>query len=710
MNEKIKPSTEQKKIVDVVGAGKHVVVNAVAGSGKTMTLLFIAQQNKYKKILQITYNKQLKLEVKNKVNDCNLDNVEVHTYHGLAVKFYDQRCHTDDNLIKILQDNTKPRFRPSFDIIVIDETQDMTMNYYELIYKFIQDIGFKGTLLILGDSFQGVYEFKNADTRYLLLSHKLWNRNFDHLVLNKSYRVTHNIASFVNKIMIGYDRIISNKKSQEKVIYCKVNVFDFADNIFNKIKKCLLNGYRPEDFFILSPSLKSAENPGKKLENLLVSENIPVFFTRNEEEGIDEAIIANKIVFTTFHQAKGRERKIVIVFGFDESYFEYFAKEKNKMQCPSELYVAVTRASELLIVVEDYKYGPLSFLKKTPCVMKKYAFVDYIDHKPSTYKKLKGKNETENENNKKNIHKTTVKEMTMYLSEITIGEIIPLMNLLFTTTNKSDCDIVIPLTVKTKTNLTEDVSDINGIAIPAMYEAKICNSRSSLHKIVNQASANITSKNNTLLLLKMDQLWEYPSGSIQQYLLMSNLFIALNENIFSKLNQIDQYDWLTDQIIDKCHQNLEKHIGGNAKYEETITDNYKNYYTYDHDLYGKINISGRMDVVDDDTLWELKCVSSLTTEHLLQLVIYAWLWERTMRTEYGSRKYKILNIRTNEVQELKYQDHLVDEIIELILINKYDPKFKEDDDDFIEKCNKIHDDYPLYKNDIRSMFNIGQKN
>lgn len=692
MSNNITPSLEQKKIIDVVSTNKHVIVNAVAGSGKTTTLLFIAKQNKNKKILQITYNKQLKLEVRNKIVEHDVKNVSVQTYHGLAVCHYDEKCYTDEQLIKIVEQDIDIRFRPKYDIIVIDETQDMILNYYKLVYKFMQDIAFKGTLLVLGDSFQGVYEFKNADTRFLLLAHKLWNRSFEPLTLKQSYRMTTNIASFVNKIMIGYDRIVSQKKSDHKVYYYKVNTYDFANELFTLLQKFLSNGYNPDDIFILSPSLKSADNPSKRLENLMVKHNIPAFFTRNEETGIDADIISNKVVFTTFHQAKGRERKIVVVFGFDESYFEFFAKEKNRSQCPSELYVATTRASEILIVVEDYKYGPLSFLKKTPSTIRKYAFINYIDNKPSIYKKKK-----QEKVNNKSIHKTTAKEMTMYLSEITMGEIIPLMKLIFTLINNPESDIQIPLIIQTNAKLVEDVSDLNGIVIPAMYEAKITGKKSSVQQTVERCREGGVNENTVLISKKIREMNAYPDNSIPQYLLMGNLFIALNENIFSKLNQIDKYDWLTDDIINDCHKNLEKNIKKDAVYEEVITDNNKNYYTHKHDLYGEINIAGRIDVIDSDTLWELKCVSTLCIEHLLQLVVYAWLWEKTMmRVTQGNKKYKILNIRTGEIQEMKYQDHIVDEIIELIFINKYDPKFKDDDDCFIEKCNKVHNNYQLY--------------
>lgn len=685
----ISPSQEQKAIIDTINLNKHVIVNAVAGSGKTTTLLFLAKENPKKKILQITYNKQLKHEVRKKMEEHNITNVEIQTYHGLAVKFYDETCFTDDQIIKMLQTNCRIRYRPSLDIIVIDETQDMTQNYYELVYKFMQNIGFKGSLLILGDSYQGVYEFKCADARYLLLSHKLWNRTFEQLTLNTSYRLTNNIASFVNKIMIGYDRIQSAKKSEEKVYYYKANLYEIIDTLYAKIMTYINKGYTPEDFFILSPSLKNTHC--KKLENILVNANIPVYFSRNDEDGMDAALIANKIVFTTFHQAKGRERKIAIIFGFDESYFDFYATDKSRLHCPPELYVAATRASEVLILLEDFKFGPLSFIKKPPCIVKKYAFVNYID--ATTYKKPNTSSKSEKSDT---THKISVKEMTMYLSETTISEIVPLINLLFKSISKPTCDIQIPLTIKTKNNLIEDVSDLNGIALPAMYEARVSNSKSSLHKIID----GLNNDNNLILITKKIEMQKYAENSLERYLLMSNLYIALNENIFSKLNQIDRYDWLNTSIVTQCHSNLENQIGKNASYEHIIIQDNKNYYTYEHELYGSIYISGRIDVVDDTTLWELKCVSALTTEHLLQIIIYAWLWEKCMKKEHGNKKYKILNIRTNEILELKYNDHYVNEIIEFIFINKYDAKFKDDDNIFINNCEKIHSKHLFYSNTI----------
>ena len=45
----------------------------------------------------------------------------------------------------------------------------------------------------------------------------------------------------------------------------------------------------------------------------------------SDDAKLDDKIINNKIVFTTYHQSKGRERKVVILYSFDESYFTYYS-------------------------------------------------------------------------------------------------------------------------------------------------------------------------------------------------------------------------------------------------------------------------------------------------------------------------------------------------------------------------------------------------
>ena len=127
-----KPSEEQQLIIDYVKEGFNIQVQAVAGSGKSTTVLSLAKQCYDKKILQLTYNSSLRLEIKEKVKDFELENISVHTFHSLAVKYYSSDAHTDTGMRHVLLKKPHPRvpIKP-IDILVIDENQDLTQLYFQ---------------------------------------------------------------------------------------------------------------------------------------------------------------------------------------------------------------------------------------------------------------------------------------------------------------------------------------------------------------------------------------------------------------------------------------------------------------------------------------------------------------------------------------------------------------------------------------------------
>ena len=59
-------------------------INAVAGSGKTTTLLEYAKQNKHLKILYLAYNKSLQQSIQKKLSEYELSNMSISTIHSLA--------------------------------------------------------------------------------------------------------------------------------------------------------------------------------------------------------------------------------------------------------------------------------------------------------------------------------------------------------------------------------------------------------------------------------------------------------------------------------------------------------------------------------------------------------------------------------------------------------------------------------------------------
>ena len=81
---KMKLTTEQINIINSTG---DIKINAVAGSGKTTTIIeYAAARPKESKILYLAFNKSVKLEAIRKFSDKGLDNVKVETAHSLAYR------------------------------------------------------------------------------------------------------------------------------------------------------------------------------------------------------------------------------------------------------------------------------------------------------------------------------------------------------------------------------------------------------------------------------------------------------------------------------------------------------------------------------------------------------------------------------------------------------------------------------------------------
>lgn len=79
-------------------------------------------------------------------------------YHSFCCKYY-KKCYTDNAIIDTLLNNVKCRSKINYQLIILDECQDMTPIYYEYIYKIIKDNYRLAKICILGDRYQSIYDF-----------------------------------------------------------------------------------------------------------------------------------------------------------------------------------------------------------------------------------------------------------------------------------------------------------------------------------------------------------------------------------------------------------------------------------------------------------------------------------------------------------------------------------------------------------------------
>jgi hypothetical protein len=371
--------------------------------------------------------------------------------------------------------------------------------------------------------------------------------------------------------MLGESRLIACKEGMN-VVYIRRSTKHAALIIVNAILNLLKDpDVNPSDFFILASSVKGTNSSVRRIENILVENNIPCHVPMMETEKLDDRVIDGKVVFSTFHSVKGRQRKYVFVVGFDRTPMS--VRDLTPDKCPNTLYVATTRATHGLYLIERADdngqfFQPLEFLKMNHYDMMNSEFIEF----KGTPRTLFYCKDSLSLQNKKTIF-TTPTELIKFMQESTLEEITPLVEKIFVQ-KKTDLEpIDIPTVIKTKQGFYEDVSDLNGIAIPAIYYDKTNKYKITDNNIDLDYEPNILNEmvemsifdvkmGEHVFLEKIIQCMPKSCQSINDYLYLSNIYSATSEKLYFKLKQIDdtEYDWLNEDIIDECQERMENII------------------------------------------------------------------------------------------------------------------------------------------------------
>lgn len=683
------PSTEQKQIVDSINEGYSVLVDSVAGSGKTTTNLWIAKSQSEKKILILTYNRRLRLETRDRLLRNDILNVDIHTYHSFAVYNFNKECFTDNALDKFLKSNKKFESMNefSYDLIIIDEAQDMCELYFILLMHIIRLSKKKPEqLCVLGDVRQSIYEFKNSDERFLSRADEIFKKQFPRWkkhTLHETFRLSHEMVNFINKSVFKKEFMISHKKTRIKPKYLICDTFSNKRNsvIFDEVVALIkYRGYQPDEFFIIAPSVKNAKSPLRQLANKLVENGINIFVPVSDEEKLDDDLVKDKMVFSTFHQTKGLERKVVFVYAFDDSYFKMFEKSKSPWHCPNVLYVALTRASERLIIIHHYENNYIPFINQHNLNF----HVELNAHKDIKIKKMPNKNK----------QSVCVTDIIRHISTNTLNKALSYLTL-ETIRNKDEL-INVPTKIKQSTT-SENVAEINGIAIPAYYELKtkgvmsifetlrLKNLVPSTHRksYENQClidsddesddDSEVESPNDDSTENGIDfyENTQNDFDKVENLLKVATQWSALVSGYNHKVNQIQKYDWLSKVNLEKCMKRFDSlNISSNAEYE-------REFEAEDYTELCLRKLTGFIDCIDGENIYEFKCTSSIENEHIIQCALYMYLHHINLNNFalYGlknkSYKYFVFNILTNEMIQIKANLEQLRMMVAEIFENKY---------------------------------------
>lgn len=486
----------------------------------------------------------------------------------------------------------------------------MSRLYYTLFLKIVND---NTRVCFIGDPHQCIYQFNNADSRYLTMIDKIYPGDWKVFSLNKSYRLTIEVSAFVNYC---FGTHITSDKSGPKPRYIMCNAFNVP---FQEILYYFLLGYTANDIFILAPSVKmTSQSAVKMLANKLSSLGIKIYIPSFEEEKLDKDVIDEKIVISSFHQVKGLERKVAVIIGFDSSYCNYYGGGTHSF---NDMYVAMTRA-ENLSLIHHYKNDCLPFV--TPNAIREYTDVIEIQQvMPAQF-----------------INRTELKSITVtkIVNSLSI-ELLLSIDVKTRTINAPENKIKIPSKSIQEDGTYEIVSDINGEAIPLYYEYIRCDGVFE----------------NLSLYRKME-IHKLDLCYIENLLLTANKWSSYKSGLNYKMNQIKDYNWLSDRNLKLCYDRLDKRLK-NPIFEQPVSTRH-----------GSIYINGYLDCVDGDDVWELKCVNQLDRKHILQLAIYKYLHKKG--------RYFLLNILDNHLLEII--SDLDEEIMNTMIKNATDKKYLTD--------------------------------
>jgi len=718
-------SKEQSHIVEVIETGKNIQIDAVAGSGKTTTSLHIAKQYPEKQILLLTYNAKLRIETRRKSQALGLTHLEVLTYHAFAVKYMDRTAFNDNNILAHLRSKkssgTFALLSPiSFDIVIVDEAQDMNFIYYELVLQILRNLNSSTQLIVMGDRKQSIYAFNRANSRFLTKAPQIYKGEFIQARLSISYRITKPMAEFLNKCCAG-TLPIEAIKNGPPVKYIVSNTFQPVGKY--EIDRFIAQGYSYDDIFVLAPSVKSEKSPVRVLANALTDVRIPIYVPVSDDEVLDADVLRGKVVFSSFHQVKGLERAIVLVYNFDDSYFKFYARDEDPASIPNTLYVATTRASHALILFHDEANDYMPFLNKTRLSMLcnvqfqySRAFKGFKPAKPLGSK----------------INKINATDLLKFVPVDIIADCMERVEKIQLTSGGSILKIESKVFNDSDKKLCESVSEINGIAIPSYFE-KMMTGRMSIqrHLTINtlmdiqariskqaqQAQQSQQSQQSQQVCLIGDDDGysddedddsdadeddeddksvkpldhEMTDVEIRELLQLSTQWCCDKSGFTFKKSQIRKYDWIPATVFKTAHQRLTNLF---ASASRSTMDQFA-FEVQSLVFHGQnMAIVGFMDLIYTcgtmKNLYEFKVVNELTNEHVLQVVIYMWLCMKDSRQISNAYLY---NIVTDQLIKIKVSIENLNYIADILIRHKSAGLEIQTDNDFIEECLTIYNKF-----------------
>lgn len=335
-------SDEQQAFVQTALSGKNILVDACIGSGKTTAIQHLCYEFPHdKSILYLTYNRLLKLDAQTRIRG---KNITVTNYHGLAYSFLSQEGVSVGIADLIQAFNHKKVPLPHYDILLLDEYQDIEQELAEML-EYIKASNPEMQIIAVGDMQQKIYDKTTLNVPQFIDS---FLGQHEKMTFTKCFRLSADHAAMLgriwNKTIVGVNdgcKILTMKKEE---------VVEFLSAQSTADILCL--GARGD--VRGKNAMVSVLNELEEKYPFAFNKKTVYASIRNIDGGEAVRPTRRNAIFTTYDSSKGLERKICVVFDFTVSYW------LNRVHKPTQSYeilrnifcVAASRGKEYIIFVD----------------------------------------------------------------------------------------------------------------------------------------------------------------------------------------------------------------------------------------------------------------------------------------------------------------------------------------------------------------------
>jgi hypothetical protein len=456
---------------------------------------------------------------------------------------------------------------------------------------------------------------------------------------------------------------IRSIKDGAKVRYIACSIYGARP--VKEVEHYLKNGFKPEDIFVLAGSVKSAKSPVRVLANRLTEKGVSIYVPTSDDEKLDEEVLKNKIVFSTFHQVKGLERAVVLVFDFSENYFKYCGKNLPVHEIPNTVYVAITRGHTALSVFHDDTSPYFSFLDR---------------HRLGsccTVEKSKRFREDRVLSVVSAVPDFVVREKVVPLTELTKYLPVDIMEDCLSTLSvkkvgkKSGTVLDVPMKSR-QGDSYESVGDINSVALLSYFEY----AWTGRMTIADYLGLHSIQSRTSLLLGRKEQDQQDPEDmTVDNLLRMSTRWVSEKSGYDFKNVQVRCFDWLEkDMLTDAVHRLSKCFPVSNTELEFEKRVRFG-------ELEGFVDVW----VPSKKEAWMVRMVKELGPEHVLQAAMSSWLLQKT---GIHVDKTYLYNIRDEERYEISFSLSALEASVRSLTEYKEASLTKKDDDVFLAsiKC------------------------